>query len=109
MSAEEIHQISTRVINLEDAFVKLVQLTVSMDERMDTLLEAQANSEARIAALADAQIRTEQAQIKTEQALTRLAESQARTDEKLAETDERLNSLITVVERIISEGRNGKS
>ncbi|HEY0006230.1 MAG TPA: hypothetical protein VGB17_15730 [Pyrinomonadaceae bacterium] len=36
-------------------------------------------------------------------------EAQGRTANQVAETDERLNSLITVIERYISEGRNGKS
>jgi hypothetical protein len=35
------------------------------------------------------------------------AESQARTDRQMAETDERLNALVNVVERLISERRNG--
>ncbi|MDQ1560528.1 MAG: hypothetical protein QOD32_3588 [Pyrinomonadaceae bacterium] len=35
------------------------------------------------------------------------AEAQARTDRQMAETDERLNALVNVVERIISERRNG--
>ncbi|HEX9918369.1 MAG TPA: hypothetical protein VGA87_04330 [Pyrinomonadaceae bacterium] len=35
------------------------------------------------------------------------AEAQARTDKQMAETDERLNALVNVVERIISERRNG--
>jgi predicted nucleic acid-binding Zn-ribbon protein len=35
------------------------------------------------------------------------AEAQARTDRQMSETDERLNALVNVVERIISERRNG--
>lgn len=37
------------------------------------------------------------------------AEAQARTDKQMSETDERLNALLNVVERIISEKRNGSS
>jgi chromosome segregation ATPase len=36
-----------------------------------------------------------------------LKEAQDRTDRQMAETDERLNALINVVERKISEDRNG--
>jgi hypothetical protein len=35
------------------------------------------------------------------------AEAQSRTDRQMAETGERLNALVNVVERIISERRNG--
>jgi hypothetical protein len=60
--------------------------------------EAQANSEAKIAALADAQIKTEEALVKLAEAHTKLAESQAHTDQ-------RLDALIDIVR----EFRNGKS
>jgi len=131
MSTEE------RLTRVEDAFVTLTRLAQSLDERLNTQLTwinslgaAQANSEAKIEALTDAQIRTEatlaEAQAKTEAALARLAEMQARTDRKvealaeaqakteaalvrLAEsqshTDQRLDALIDIVR----EGRNGKS
>ena len=58
--------------------------------------------------LVDAQIRTEQNISTLTERMTALAEAQMRTDEKLRDTDERLNTLINVVERQISEGRNGK-
>ncbi|MCA1615307.1 MAG: hypothetical protein LC800_14625 [Acidobacteria bacterium] len=35
------------------------------------------------------------------------AEAQARTDRQMADTDERLNALVNVVEKMISERRNG--
>jgi len=50
-----------------------------------------------------------EAQVKTEENVSALAVAQLQTDKKLSETDERLNSLITVVERYISERRNGGS
>ena len=49
---------------------------------------------AKINALVDAQIRTE--------------ESLARTDENLGRTDQNLRSFIAAVDRRLSEGRNGK-
>jgi len=44
------------------------------DERMDTLTEAEANADARIAALADAQIRTEDAIVSLRTEISDLAE-----------------------------------
>jgi chromosome segregation ATPase len=97
MSTEE------RLVRLENAFVNLTRLAESLDERLNTQLswinslgEAQANSEAKIAALADAQIKTEDALVRLAEAHTKLAESQAHTDQ-------RLDALIDVVREL----RNG--
>ncbi|MBA2646444.1 MAG: hypothetical protein H0U81_06565 [Pyrinomonadaceae bacterium] len=43
-----------------------------------------------------------------EREIATLSAAQGRTDKQLAETDERLNIFINTVERLISEGRNGK-
>ena len=42
-----------------------------------------------------------------EREITAVSEAQTRTDEQRAETDKRLNALIKIVERYISERRNG--
>jgi chromosome segregation ATPase len=113
MSTEE------RFARLENAFLTLTRLAESLDDRLNTQLtwinslgEAQANSEAKIAAVADAQIKTEDALVKLAEAHTKLAESQAKLAEsqaKLAEsqthTDRRLDALIDIVREL----RNGKS
>ena len=105
MSTEE------RLSRLENAFVTLTRLAESLDERLNTQLSwinelgaAQANSEARIAALADAQIHTEGRMARVETALASLAEAQTRTENALAKlaeaqshTDQRLDALIDVV------------
>jgi chromosome segregation ATPase len=52
--------------------------------------------------------RIAEAHIKTEAKVAELAESQARTNSEMAELAGRLNDFILVVERYISEGRNGK-
>src|SRR5438067_1076665 len=98
-----------RVLNLEKYFAMLTELARRADERMDDHDAAINNYDAainnitvKIEALADAQIRTEEA-------LSRLAGAQARTEAALAQTDERFNRLVDIVERYISEGRNGKS
>lgn len=129
MSTEE------RVTTFEQAFVTLIRLAENMDARMDSTGERANNLEEKMAALADAQIRTEEALTRlaraneksiarlaeaNEGALTRLAEaneeslarlaraneeSLTRLAEAQAHTDRRLDALID----IISEGRNGKS
>jgi chromosome segregation ATPase len=89
-----------RVAQLESAFVTLTQLVQSHGERFDThmtwinrLGEAQADSEQKIAALVDAQIRTEDE-------LRKLAEQGA-------QANARLDRLAQMVERLM-EGRNGQ-
>jgi chromosome segregation ATPase len=108
----------------------------NFDARLDQLLQNQANFEIRLEQTnqhvaetsrqlqAYAETQTEFIQIVTT-AMQGLAASQSRTDERLAaaqsrmderfvvidkhlmQTDERLNKLAGLVERIISEGRNG--
>ena len=101
--------VDDRLDQFDDRLDKLLTLALSGDERLsqhqlwlNELGAAQANSEARIAALADAQIRLAesqaQAQARIDAALKELAEAQAHTDR-------RLDALID----IISEDRNGKS
>jgi|ERR1044071_485521 chromosome segregation ATPase len=94
-----------RVSTLEQSFQMLVQLARSADERLEQQLswinqlgEAQANTEVKMAALTDAQI-------KMDEALSRLAESQARLAESQTHSDQRLDALIDIVR----EWRNGKS
>ena len=118
-----------RLTRLESIVEKLVQVALSSDERMDELKAAQANSDAKIAALTDAQIRTEdglrqfrasteammaalaESHIRLAESHTRLAEAHARLEESLARladsqahTDARLDALIDIVR----EQREGK-
>jgi chromosome segregation ATPase len=124
----EVWIVSTeeRLSRVENAFVTITHLAESMSERMDQHLdwinqlgEAQTNADARIAALADAQIRTEERMVRVEttlvtlvEAQARLVEAQTRTESALARladaqthTDQKLDALINVVR----EGRNDKS
>lgn len=105
--------------DIKQAVKLLTQLSLRAYERMDALEQAQANSEGKIAALADAQIRTEasqanseskiaalaDAQIRTESAMANLTEKMAQLAESQAHTEQRLDALIDIVR----EGRNGKS
>lgn len=95
---DRVEKAEPRVAGIEQSFLTLVKLAQSADERLSTQMDwinqlgtAQANADVRIAALADAQIRTEDS-------LTRLATAQAHTDR-------RLDALIDTVQG----GRNGQS
>lgn len=67
------------------------------EEGIRALLTIAEIHDGEIKTLAETQARAAQAQ----------AEAQARTDRQMSETDERLNALVNVVERVISERRNG--
>lgn len=91
MSSEE------RLTNLEEFGRLIVQWARRADESMQELREAQANSERKIAALADAQIRTEAV-------IANLTNKMAALSAQQAHTDQRLDALID----IMREGREGK-
>ncbi len=84
--------------DVRESIKLLTQLSLRAYERMDALEQAQANSESKIAALADAQIRTEGAMANLTEKMAQLAEAQAHTDQ-------RLDALIDIVR----ERYNGKS
>ena len=97
------------VEQLADLTAKQQQTDANLNRLANASLQRIERIEGVLGALAEAQVRTDghvsalaQAQLRTEAQVGALAD-------KLAETDERLNSLINVVERHISEGRNGGS
>ena len=69
-----------RVTRLEEAYVTVVELLRSHNDGMTELRASQAEADARIAALADAQIRADE---RLQTALKQLAESQAHTDRRM--------------------------
>jgi chromosome segregation ATPase len=84
-----------RVERLEDSLVTLIELTRSHHEGLDEvkaeLRAAQADTERKIGALADAQIHAEERAAGLTDAMRRLADAQAHTDE-------RLDALIDIVQ-----------
>jgi hypothetical protein len=96
---EQQAQFAADMQKIKEAQVFNEQRFEHLSNAMLELAEAQTRSEARMASLAEAQERTEK----------KLAETNAETNSRLADTDKRLNSLITVIERYISETRNGES
>jgi len=95
-----IANLQRRVTGLEESQAMLVEMLHSHHDGLTELRTAQANAGAKIAALADAQIRTEAAMERgnerVQTALAQLAESQTHTDR-------RLDALIDIVRG----GRNG--
>ena len=93
-----------------------------MQRAMNFIVEQQAETTAKIDALAETQKRGEEKWSRTEEGIRALlaiaeihereimAQSQQIADlrETTKSTDDRLNALINVVERQISNGRNGK-
>lgn len=70
------------------------------DEKLDILIDAQIQSEAR-------QARSDERQARSDERLDRLAEAQARSDARQVRSDERLDRLVETVDRYIQERRNG--
>ena len=85
-------RLEVRVANVEEAVKLLTEVALRGNERMDALEEAQDNSERKLAALADAQIRTEEAIAATLRALALQSDSQRHTDQ-------RLDALIDIVRK----------
>lgn len=79
-----------RIARLEDAFVTLVEIARITDERQDKTDQRVDTFDAKLSALADAQLISE----------VKLAEVQAYGEQ-------RLNALIDVVERYITKGNSG--
>jgi K+/H+ antiporter YhaU regulatory subunit KhtT len=97
-----IEQLADLTANQQQTDANLNRLATAALNRIERI-------EGVLGALAEAQVRTEEH-------VSALAQAQLRTEEKVAmlaergaETEDRLNSLISVVERQISEGRNGGS
>lgn len=112
-----------RISGLEEAFRMLVEMSRRHDERADEIRAAQAETEHKLAALVDAQVRTQEAaaeserklaalaeaQLQTEQAMKRSADAQERladAQERLADaqahSDRRLDALIDVVNNLLN-------
>ena len=111
---EQQAQSVAKIGQLEDIVARLANATLTRFEDTDE----------KIAALVDSQIRLTEAQTRTDENLRntdeklsalidsqiRLSEAQARTDANLNRTDESLRNLIAAVDRYLGEnGRTGKS
>jgi chromosome segregation ATPase len=97
MTNEEIQRTMEFIIKHQESFSK----------NMELLRESQTKSESRTSRLEGAFVTLYNTVSKLSETVGQLSESQKSLIESEARTDERLNSLINVVERYISEGRNG--
>jgi hypothetical protein len=99
MTSEEIEKTMAFILEQQ------AQLTVTVGQLS---LKVDRNAETATALLAIAEIQSAETRDLTESTRA-LAERQRESDERGRRADERLNALINIVERHISEGRNGKT
>jgi hypothetical protein len=109
MSDETKKMMEFIVEQLADLTAKQQQTDANLNRLANASLNRIERIEGVLGALAEAQVRTEGHVLALAQAQLRTEEKVAVLAEKGAETEERLNSLINVVERHISGGRNGAS
>jgi hypothetical protein len=120
MTDEELQRKIEFIIEQQAQFTGDMQLLkesqVRLTAKVDTLTEIQANSETRLGRVEDSFVLLVQMAKLTDERLDILTNKTDTLSEKmeaLAEaqrhTDERLNTFIEILERYISEGRNGKS
>jgi ABC-type transporter Mla subunit MlaD len=88
----------------QDTDTKLNALAEDTNAKFNALAE---DTNAKFNALIDSQMRLVESQAKADERLDALADSHTRLAESQAKSDERLTAFINVVERYISEGRNG--
>ena len=86
----------------------IIKQQESFSENMELLREVQAKGESRIPRLEGAFVTLYNTVSKLSDTVGEMSQSQRNLIESQSRTDERLNSLINVVERYISKGRNGK-
>jgi hypothetical protein len=98
MTNEEIQRTMEFIIKQHEIF----------SEKMSLLSESHARGEARIGALESGFVSLYSTVGKLAETTGKHSEAMADLMEAQAHTDERLNNLIDVVERLISEGRNGR-
>ncbi|MDX6696128.1 MAG: hypothetical protein QOF02_3731 [Blastocatellia bacterium] len=79
------------------------------EERIARLEDAQIQTQASLSALAESQARMSEAQARMLKAQEQMYEVVAVVSETHRHTEEKLEAFIGVLERFMSEGRNGKS
>ncbi|MCA1618680.1 MAG: hypothetical protein LC795_05080 [Acidobacteria bacterium] len=104
--AEQQAQSAVRISQLEDLLVRFAQATRDRFEVADRRAH---EIDEKIAALVNAQMRTEDKAPDIDRRLATLVEAQMKTDETVRKMGERIDNLTVVVERHIVEGHNGRA
>ena len=105
MDNDEIERSIEFIINQQalfaEQFAQMAAEMKQMDERLGKLTDVVLTVTGMVGRIAEAQVKAIEAQTQTDTKIAELAEQGI-------ETQERLNAFIVVVERFISESRNGK-
>ncbi len=96
--ASDLGALKDRFIEFEGVVSRLAQATLGRFEAADERAE---DTDRKIAALVDSQLRTEERAEETDRKIAALVDSQLRTEESI-------RNLTAVVDRYFSEGRNGR-
>jgi len=111
---EQVGQVVSRQQRLEDSFIQLVEMVSNIDHRVDGVEALRASDQERslrleeVTALLVQMVRNHDDRLDShEDRLDTLRETMEEMIETHRRTDERLDAFINVLERYISEGRNG--
>jgi ABC-type transporter Mla subunit MlaD len=105
MSEEELRQKMEFIVEQQAQFVVDIQ---KLQEAQGKLAETQGKLADAVVSIVGIIGKLTESQTQLTAQMRELAQAQQRTDQRLAETDERLNIFISVVEKYISERRNGR-
>ncbi|HEX8188334.1 MAG TPA: hypothetical protein VF586_08285 [Pyrinomonadaceae bacterium] len=113
MTGEEMEKTMAFILEQQAQInVTIDRLSVKVDRNTDSISALLAIAEIQAAEIRDLTESTRDLTASTRylrESTQALAERQREADERGRQTDERLNVLINIVERHISEGRNGKA
>jgi hypothetical protein len=99
---EQQAQFAVDIQLLRESQAELVKTQAEIIKSHSEMIKAQERGEDRMTRMEDVVLRLAGV-------VEKVVEVQGQTMKTVTETDERLNNLITIVERFISESRNGKT
>jgi prefoldin subunit 5 len=102
MTNDEIERAIEFIVNQKGQFSSDMQ---RLEQNLSTVERNLGTTVNILSELTKTQLRMAESEILRDNRIAELAAAQKRTDEALAGTDDRLNSLIVVVERYFSNGR----